>query len=92
GTVLVDAMAMGGLGTTAFVAGPGGESAGFWQADTFKGHDPPLTPGTSVWSELMSTRSDAAVEFYRAVAGWEPTRMGDDAQGDGGRCPGPSLG
>lgn len=83
GTVLVDAMAMGDLGTTAFVAGPGGEPVGFWQADTFEGHDLPLTPGTSVWFELMSTRYDEAVEFYRAVAGWEPTPMGGSAPEDG---------
>ena len=41
---------------------------GFWQADTFEGHDLPLTPGTSVWFELMSTRFDEAVDFVRRSA------------------------
>ena len=84
GTVLVEPMAVGDLGTMAFVAGPGGEAVGLWQAGSFEGHDLPLTPGTCVWFELMSTRYDDAVEFYRAVAGWEPTPMGDDgAPADG---------
>ena len=83
GTVLVEPMAVGELGVMAFVAGPGGEAVGFWQDGTFTGHDLPLTAGTSVWFELMSTRFDDALEFYRAVAGWEPTLMGDDGEGGG---------
>lgn len=86
GTVLVDAMPVGDLGTMAMVAGPGGEAVGFWQADTFAGHDLPLTPGTSVWFELLSTRFDEAVEFYRAVAGWQPTLMGDDGAPEDGHA------
>lgn len=82
GTVLVEPMAVGELGVMAFVAGPGGEAVGFWQDGTFTGHDLPLTAGTSVWFELMSTRFDDALEFYRAVAGWEPTLMDEDGDGE----------
>ncbi|SJN16988.1 VOC family protein [Micrococcus luteus] len=78
GAVLVDAMPVGDLGVMAVAEGPGHEVVGFWQSGTFPGHDLPLTPGTSVWFELMTTRFDESAEFYRAVAGWQPTLMGDD--------------
>ncbi|EZP48047.1 Lactoylglutathione lyase family protein [Micrococcus luteus] len=78
GAVLVDAMPVGDLGVMAVAEGPGHEVVGFWQSGTFPGHDLPLTPGTSVWFELLTTRFDESAEFYRAVAGWQPTLMGDD--------------
>ena len=78
GAVLVDAMPVGDLGVMAMAEGPGHEVVGFWQSGTLAGHDLPLTPGTSVWFELMTTRFDESAEFYRAVAGWQPTPLGDD--------------
>lgn len=90
GTVEVDAMPVGSLGTMAEVRTPGGERVGFWQPDEFAGHDLPLTPGTAVWFEVMSTDFAADAEFYRAVCGWDVVPMGASGQpaGDDGAAGG----
>lgn len=60
----------------------GGEAVGFWQPAEFEGHDLPLTEGTSVWFEVMSTDFAADARFYKAVAGWGLVPMGDDGNAD----------
>lgn len=84
GTVVVEPMDVGALGAMAFVLSPGGEAVGFWEPHDFAGHDLPLTPGTSVWFEVMSTDFRASADFYRAVAGWDVVPMGEDGQGADG--------
>jgi uncharacterized protein len=86
GTVAVPPMAVGPLGHMAVVMSAGGEAVGFWQPGQFGGHDLPLTEGTSVWFEVMSTDFAADARFYTAVAGWDVVPMGEDGEADeGGR-------
>lgn len=85
GDVVVPPMSVGPLGHMAVVMSAGGEAVGFWQPGEFGGHDLPLTEGTSVWFEVMSTDFAADARFYRAVAGWDVVPMGED----GGRTPTP---
>lgn len=82
GQVIVEAMPVGELGSMALAMTPGGEAVGFWQPGEFSGHDLPLTPGTSVWFEVMSKDFAADAEFYRAVCGWDVVPMGPDGQQD----------
>ncbi|MDO5633563.1 MAG: VOC family protein [Micrococcus sp.] len=75
GQVVVEPMEVGPLGSMAVVMTAGGEPVGFWQPAEFQGHDLPLTVGTSIWFEIMSTNYDADAEFYRQVAGWDVVPM-----------------
>ncbi|MDO4239148.1 VOC family protein [Micrococcus sp.] len=89
GTVHMEPMDVGDLGRMAVVVTPGGEYVGFWQPGAFGGHDLPLTPGTSVWFEVMSKDFAADAAFYRAVCGWDVVPLGadgtpDDDAGTGG--------
>lgn len=82
GSVPVPPMAVGPLGRMAVAMSAGGEAVGFWQPAEFEGHDLPLTEGTSVWFEVMSTDFAADARFYKAVAGWDLVPMGDDGNAD----------
>lgn len=75
GRVLADPMPVGDLGTVAVVATPSGAALGLWQAAQFSGFELPLSNGTPVWFEEMSTDFDADRAFYSAVLGWENTLM-----------------
>lgn len=84
GTVVNEPMDVGPLGRMAIVESAGGEALGFWEPGEFPGHDLPLTPGTSVWFEVMSTDVAADAAFYRNVAGWDVVPMRGDAPDDDG--------
>ncbi|GAA3707382.1 VOC family protein [Zhihengliuella alba] len=75
GTVLLDAMPTGELGTMAVVAAPSGAVFGLWEARTFEGFDAVDASGHPVWFETMSGDYDADLKFYTRTLGWEPAAM-----------------
>ncbi|WP_102159803.1 VOC family protein [Zhihengliuella halotolerans] len=75
GRILFDPMQIGELGRVAIVAAPSGASLGIWQAESFDGFEQPLTDGTPVWFEEMSTSFEADRDFYASVFGWENQMM-----------------
>ncbi|QGU03529.1 VOC family protein [Corynebacterium comes] len=77
GTVLLAPMKVGSFGMMAVIADPAGAVVGLWQADEFHGLMRDAGPGTPPWFEVMTMDFDAAVEFYREVAGWETGESGE---------------
>lgn len=78
GQVVVEPMVVGDEGTMAIVIDPAGAAVGMWQPHTRSGFALPLTAGTPVWFECMTTDFDAALAFYREVFGWDIAYMGAD--------------
>lgn len=83
--VMVEPMEVPDTGWMAVVIDPSGAAVGLWQATQFPGFELPLTAGTPVWFELMSTDFDAALPFYRDVLGWDISWMGPEGGEDGFR-------
>jgi predicted enzyme related to lactoylglutathione lyase len=77
GQVVVEPMAVGDLGTMAFVTDPGGAAVGMWQPGSFPGLELVDEPSTPAWFELLTRDYDASLEFYRQVFGWDTHVMGD---------------
>jgi hypothetical protein len=75
-TVIVDAMAVGPLGTMAVLADPGGAAIGMWQPGEHRG-GLVGTGGAPCHFELHTRDYDASVAFYRDVFGWAPDTVGD---------------
>ncbi|MGH3621807.1 MAG: VOC family protein, partial [Sciscionella sp.] len=71
GQVHVQAMAVGDLGTMAFVTDPGGAGIGLWQPGRHQGFGVLGEPGAPSWFELHTRDYEAAVGFYRTVFGWD---------------------
>ncbi len=80
GQVPLPPMDVGSLGRMAELTDPAGARIGVWQAYEFEGFDLPLTPGTLVWFEAMSTDMQAALPFYEEVFGWRPAYMNDHGE------------
>ena len=74
-TDVVGPMPVGPLGQMAVVVDPTGSPIGMWQPGEFSGFDTPLTPGTPVWFELMTTDFAAANDFYGKVFSFDITPM-----------------
>lgn len=72
---IVAPMAVGPLGEMAVVADPTGAVVGLWQSEAFTGFDLPLTPGTPVWFELLTTDYPLATDFYGEVFGFDLATM-----------------
>lgn len=83
--VMVEPMEVQGTGWMAVLVDPSGAGVGLWQPTEFGGFDLPLTPGTPVWFELMSSDFDAALPFYRDVLGWDISWMGPEGGEEGFR-------
>lgn len=89
GTVIVEPMPVGELGSMAVLADPDGAVFGLWQPADFAGFEhlaggatsagTPVTAGLPVWFELMSARYHDALSFYAAVLGWQPTPFGESS-------------
>lgn len=71
-------MRVEGTGHMAVLTTPSGASLGLWQAVEFAGFELPLTPGTAVWFEAMTSDFDADLPFYRDVFGWDIAWMGPE--------------
>lgn len=71
GRVVFGPMDIPGQGRQAMIIDAAGAHVGLWQPQGMDGFTMPLTPGTPVWFEELSTDLDAALPFYRDVLGWE---------------------
>ncbi len=77
GQVVVPAMAVGDLGTMAFVTDPGGAGIGLWQPGLHPGFTVFGESGTPSWFELHTRDYQAAVGFYRSVFRWDTHVVSD---------------
>lgn len=71
GKVLVPPMDAAGVGRFAVLMDAAGAVLGLIKGET--GDEPPQNPpglGSFCWETLVTSNPDAAVDFYRAVAGW----------------------
>lgn len=75
GTVRVPPMDADGEGRMAQYTDPQGGQFAVWQAGTTKGMEAADEPGTLCWTELYTTDSAAAKEFYGSLFGWETQDM-----------------
>ncbi|HET7486699.1 MAG TPA: VOC family protein [Acidimicrobiales bacterium] len=77
GKVLVEPMAVGDLGTMAYLADPSGAAIGLWQPGTHPGFTVYAENNAPAWFELHTRQFDQAVAFYRDVFRWETHAMSD---------------
>ena len=75
--VIAPLMAVADLGTMAALLDPTGAAIGMWQPNTFHGFGILGEPATPGWFELLTRDHQGAVEFYRAVFGWDTRAMSD---------------
>ncbi|HOT81322.1 MAG TPA: VOC family protein [Microthrixaceae bacterium] len=76
-SVMVDAMAVGDLGTMAVVVDPGGAVIGMWQPGEHRG-GVVATTNAPCHFELHTTSYDAVLPFYRDVFGWTISTAADE--------------
>ena len=84
GQVLVEPMAIEGMGTMAFYIGPDGAAIGAWDGARTEGQAR-NKPGAPSWFELMTLRYDDSVDFYREVFGFDIVPMPADDDDNGMR-------
>jgi uncharacterized protein len=77
GSVMVEPMAVGPLGTMAVLFDAGQAVIGMWQPGEHGGFGRLTEPGTPGWFELQTREYAKSVEFYRDVFGWVPHTVGD---------------
>lgn len=70
GTVLVEPMEVGPMGTMVIALDPQGNPFGLWQAGQHTGVEVYNEPGALVWNEAAVDDPDAARAFYGAVFGF----------------------
>ena len=70
GTVVMAPFAVGDQGQMAVFQDPAGAFISAWQATAMSGFGT-AGPNTFSWAELNSRGVDRAIEFYRAVFGWD---------------------
>lgn len=80
GTVMLEPMAVGDLGSMAVVIDPTGAGIGAWQPGTHRGFGEYQTHGTPTWHELNTRDLAGAVAFYEKVFGWKPYVVSDTAE------------
>ncbi len=71
GTVIGEPMDVPDAGRMGMFADAQGAAFSVWQADSFIGAQLVNEPGTWNFSELHTSNSDAAADFYRSVFDWE---------------------
>lgn len=77
GEVVVHPMAVGDLGTMAFVVDATGAAIGLWQPGAHRGFGVLAEPGAPAWFELLTRDYAGALAFYDGVFGWRRQVMGD---------------
>jgi predicted enzyme related to lactoylglutathione lyase len=77
GSVRLPPMDVGELGRMAYVAGPDGASIGVWQPGEHPGFLTIDAANAPAWFELHTNDYEGAVDFYRAVFGWDTHVMSD---------------
>jgi hypothetical protein len=70
GTVVVEPMEVGPMGTMVIALDPQGNGFGLWQAGTHTGVEIHNEPGSLVWNDAAVDDPAAAREFYTAVFGY----------------------
>jgi hypothetical protein len=70
GTVVVEPMEIGPMGTMVVARDPEGHQFGLWQSGTHTGAELVNEPGSLVWNEAAVDDPAAAREFYAAVFGY----------------------
>ncbi len=76
GTVIVEPMEVGPMGTMVIALDPQGNPFGLWQSGMHTGARIVNEPGSLTWNEAMTADSAAAREFYAAVFGFTFDEMG----------------
>jgi len=79
GSVVVEPFEVGPAGTMAVFADPTGGVISVWQPGATKGAQLVNEPGTWNFSGLFTRDVEGAIEFYRAVFGWEASPFDPDA-------------
>ena len=74
GQVIVEPMDVADQGRMAFFADPTGAAFGVWEPRTHKGAELVSEPGATAWHQVNTRDPEKAVEFYRAVFGWDCER------------------
>ncbi len=77
GQVHVQPMAVGDLGTMAFISDRGGAAIGIWQPGLHRGFGILGEAGTPSWFELQTRDYEAVVAFYRDVFRWDTHVVSD---------------
>ena len=77
GTVHVDAMEVGDLGTMAAVTDAGGAFVGIWQPNTYQGFGVLAETGAPAWFELHTRDYERSIAFYRDVFHWDTATLSD---------------
>lgn len=75
GAVTIEPTDTGDDGRMGFFTDPTGAEFGVWQPRAFNGADTVNTPGSWNSSDLHTTDTGAASEFYRTVFGWQSDLM-----------------
>jgi predicted enzyme related to lactoylglutathione lyase len=76
GTIVVEPMEVGPMGTMVIALDPQGNPFGLWQSGMHTGARIVNEPGSLTWNEAMTSDSAAAREFYAAVFGFTFDEMG----------------
>ena len=79
GSVIVEPFEVGPAGTMAVFADPTGGVISVWQPGETRGAELVNEAGTWNFSGLFTRNVERAIEFYRAVFGWEPSPFDADA-------------
>jgi predicted enzyme related to lactoylglutathione lyase len=78
--VLAPPMAVGDLGSMAFLRDPAGGHFGVWQAGTHTGFTKYNEPGSVTWDEYHSKNFDTTTDFYSKLFDWQIEKMSDTAE------------
>ena len=84
GTVIVEPMEVGPMGTMVIALDPQGNPFGLWQSGMNTGVRIHNEPGALAWNEAMVADSAAAREFYTAVFGFTFDQMSPEQGGEEG--------
>jgi predicted enzyme related to lactoylglutathione lyase len=78
GTVIVEPMEIGPMGTMVIALDPQGNVFGLWQSGMHTGARIYNEPGSLAWNEAMTADAAAAREFYSSVFGFSFEQMGGE--------------
>ena len=78
GTVMVEPLAVGTLGSMAVVVDPAGAVIGMWQPGDHKGFGYVAEPGAPGWFELFTNDYDASRTFYADAFSWDLHTVSDE--------------
>jgi predicted enzyme related to lactoylglutathione lyase len=83
GTVVVEPMQVGPMGTMVIALDPQGNGFGLWQSGLNTGVQIHNEPGALAWNEAMVDDTAAAKQFYSAVFGFTFDQMSAETAGEG---------